>query len=54
MDKLVKRQPGINHHVTRKRPSVFTGKEHQDHHALSPPCEFIIYFICNLINGMLS
>jgi hypothetical protein len=33
----VKQQPSIDDHVTRMRPSIFIGKEHQAHHlALSP------------------
>lgn len=47
---FVKRQPNINHHVTRIRPSIFNGKEHQAHHlVLSPPCEVIKHFIWSML-----
>lgn len=37
---FAKLQPSIDDHVTRVRPSIIIGKEHQVYHlALSPPCE---------------
>jgi hypothetical protein len=37
---VVKQQSSIDHHVTRIRPSIFIGKEHQAHHsALSSTCK---------------
>jgi hypothetical protein len=35
------------------RPSIYLGKKHQDHRALSPPCE-VNNFICSLINCTVS
>jgi hypothetical protein len=46
---FVKRQSSVDHHVTRIRPSIVIGKEHQDHH----PVKFIMsYIICSLVTCM--
>ena len=53
---FVKRQSSIDHHVTRTCFSIFIGKEHQDHCALSQPCEVhnLFHLLPNKLNGFPS
>lgn len=54
---FVKQQLSIDYHATRIKPSIFTGKEQQAHHRAQfhhPVKLIIMYFICNLINCVIS